>query len=125
MHKVKTTYKLLGLVWDKKEIVQTKFEIFKHDFSILDFRYDDELFDVNECIRKIAISELLNANEEKDVIEITNKLKRCCKILVVIDWLPNVRNLILQRFAKKRILQVLNYLSKSIPSAKIYADRKF
>lgn len=85
-------------------------------------RYD---YDVNECMRKIAISELLNANEEKDVFEITNKLKRCCKILVVIDWLPNVRNFILQRFAKKRILQVLNYLSKRIPSAKIYVDRKF
>ncbi len=122
---MKTTYKLLGLVWDKKEIVQTKFEIFKHGVSILDFRYDDELFDVNECMRKIAISELLNANEEKDVFEITNKLKRCCKILVVIDWLPNVRNFILQRFAKKRILQVLNYLSKRMPSAKIYVDRKF
>lgn len=122
---MKTTYKLFGLVWDKKEIVQTKFEILKHDDPILDFRYDYELFDVNEYTRKIAISELLNANEEKDVFEITNKLKRCGKILVIIDCLPNVRNFILQRFAKKRILQVLNCLSKSVPSAKIYVDRKF
>ncbi len=122
---MKTTYKLFGLVWDKKEIVQTKFEILKHDDPILDFRYDYELFDVNEYARKIAISELMNANDEKDAFEITNKLKRCGKILAIIDCLPKVRCLILQRFAKKRILQILNYLSKSIPSAKIYVDRKF
>ncbi len=122
---MKTTYKLFGLVWDKKEIVQTKFKTHKLETSILDFRYDYELFDENEYIRKIAISELLNANKEKDVFEMINKLKQCSKILVIIDWLPKVRSFILQRFAKKRILQVLNYLSKSIPSAKIYVDRKF
>ncbi len=125
MRKVKTTYKLFGLVWDKKEIVQTKFKTHKLETSILDFRYDYELFDENEYIRKIAISELLNANKEKDVFEMINKLKQCSKILVIIDWLPKVRSFILQRFAKKRILQVLNYLSKNIPSAKIYVDRKF
>lgn len=101
------------------------FKTHKLETSILDFRYDYELFDENEYIRKIAISELLNANKEKDVFEMINKLKQCSKILVIIDWLPKVRSFILQRFAKKRILQVLNYLSKNIPSAKIYVDRKF
>ena len=121
---MKSTYKLLGVFWDRKEIVYTKFVVVRKYRNILDYRYVRELFDVGGYVRKIKISELLKANFENEVKAIINQLRHCDKIVGVIDCLPRVKNSVLRRFARKRILQVLNYLWKELPNAKICVNRK-
>ena len=61
---MKSTYKLLGVFWDRKEIVETKFTIERKYRSILDYRYARELFDQKCYVRKIQISELFKENLE-------------------------------------------------------------
>ena len=56
---MKSTYKLLGVFWDRKEIVETNFDVIRKCRDILDYRYVRELFDVNNYVRKIKVSELL------------------------------------------------------------------
>jgi len=121
---MKSTYKLLGVFWDRKEIVYTKFVVVRKYRNILDYRYVRELFDVGGYVRKIKISELLKANFENEVKAIINQLRHCDKIVGVIDYFPRVKNFVLRRFARKRILQVLNYLWKELPNAKICVNRK-
>ena len=121
---MKSTYKLLGVFWDRKEIVETKFTIERKYRSILDYRYARELFDQKCYVRKIQISELLKANLEKEVQAIVKQLQHCDKIVGVIDYFPRVKNAVLRRFVRKRILQVLNYLRKELPNAKICVSRK-
>ena len=121
---MKSTYKLLGVFWDRKEIVYTKFVVVRKYRNILDYRYVRELFDVGGYVRKIKISELLKANFENVVKAIINQLRHCDKIVGVIDYFPRVKNSVLRRFARKRILQVLNYLWKELPNAKICVNRK-
>lgn len=121
---MKSTYKLLGVFWDRKEIVYTKFVVVRKYRNILDYRYVRELFDVGGYVRKIKISELLKANFENEVKAIINQLRHCDKIVGVIDYFPRVKNSVLRRFARKRILQVLNYLWKELPNAKICVNRK-
>ena len=121
---MKSTYKLLGVFWDRKEIVYTKFVVVRKYRNILDYRYVRELFDVGGYVRKIKISELLKANFENEVKAIINQLRHCDKIVGVIDYFPRVKNSVLRRFARKRILQVLNYLRKELPNAKICVSRK-
>ena len=120
---MKSTYKLLGVFWDGRKVVKTNFKVCKPRNEILDYHYPYELFDVNCYARKITITELLKVNEEKEAFEIVDKLKQCNKIYAIIDCIPNVRNPILLRFVRKRILQVLNYLQESASCAKIYVDR--
>ena len=55
---------------------------------------------------------------------IINQLRHCDKIVGVIDYFPRVKNAVLRRLARKRILQVLNYLRKELPNAKICVSRK-
>lgn len=121
---MKSTYKLLGVFWDRKEIVYTKFVVVRKYRNVLDYRYVRELFDVGGYVRKIKISELLKANFENEVKAIINQLRHCDKIVGVIDYFPRVKNSVLRRFARKRILQVLNYLWKELPNAKICVNRK-
>ena len=121
---MKSTYKLLGMFWDRKEIVDTKFAVVRKSRDILDYRYVRELFDVGGYVRKIKISELLKVNFENEVKAITNQLLHCDKIIGMIDYFPRVKNSVLRRFARKRILQVLNYLQKELPNAKICVNRK-
>ena len=121
---MKSMYKLLGVFWDRKEIVYTKFVVVRKYRNILDYHYVRELFDVGGYVRKIKISELLKANFENEVKAIINQLRHCDKIVGVIDYFPRVKNSVLRRFARKRILQVLNYLWKELPNAKICVNRK-
>lgn len=121
---MKSTYKLLGVFWDRKEIIDTRFTVVRKCQDILDYRYVRELFDVGGYVRKIKISELLKANLENEVKAIANQLLHCDKIIGVIDYFPRVKNVVLQRFVRKRILQVLNYLRKELPNAKIGVNRK-
>ena len=121
---MKSTYKLLGVFWDRKEIVETKFTIERKYRSILDYLYARELFDQKCYVRKIQISELLKANLEKEVQAIVKQLQHCDKIVGVIDYFPRVKNVVLQRFIRKRILQVLNYLREKLPNTKICVNRK-
>ncbi len=121
---MKSTYKLLGVLWDRKEIVDTKFAVVRKYRDILDYRYVRELFDVGGCVRKISISELLKTNVENEVKVIVKQLQYCDKIVGIIDYFPRVKNVVLRRFVRKRILQVLNYLRKELPNAKICVNRK-
>ena len=121
---MKSTYKLLGMFWDRKEIVDTKFAVVRKCWNILDYRYVQELFDVGGYVRKIKMSELLKANFENEVKTIINQLRYCDKVVGVIDYFPRVNNGVLRKFARKRILQVLNYLRKELPNAKICVNRK-
>lgn len=121
---MKSTYKLLGVFWDGKEIIDSKFAIVGDCRNILDYRYTRDLFDINGCIRKIKISELLEANFENEVKAIVEQLRYCDKIVGVIDYFPRVKNAVLRKFARKRILQVLNYLRKELQNAKICVNRK-
>ena len=121
---MKSTYKLLGVFWDRKEIVDTNFAVVRKCRNILEYRYERELFDVGCYVRKIKISELLKANLESDAKVIIRQIRHCDKIVGVIDYCPRIKNIILQRFVRKRILQVLNYLQKELPNAKICVNRK-
>ena len=120
---MKSTYKLLGVFWDRKEVVDAGFAVVKDCQNILDFRYVRELFDVDGYVRKIKISEFLRANAENDVYAIIRQMRHCDKIVGVIDCYPRVKNVVLRRFVRKRILQVLNYLQKELPNAKICVNR--
>ena len=95
---MKSTYKLLGVFWDREEIVETNFDVIRKCRDILDYRYVRELFDVNNYVRKIKVSELLKANLENDVKVIINQLRHCDKIVGVIDYFPRVKNSVLRRF---------------------------
>ena len=121
---MKSTYKLLGMFWDRKEIVDANFAVIKKCRNILDYRYVRELFDIGGYVRKIKISELLKANLENEVTAIIKQLRYCDIIVGVIDYFPRVKNAVLRRFVRKRILQVLNYLRMELPNAKIYVNRK-
>lgn len=121
---MKSTYKLLGVFWDRKEIIDTQFTVVRKCRDILDYRYERNLFDINDYVRKIKISELLKVNLEDDVEPIVKELRYCDKIVGVIDYFPHVKNIVLRRFIRKRILQVLNYLRRELPNTKICVSRK-
>ena len=120
---MKSTYKLLGVFWDGKKIVGTKFTIVRNCQNILDYRYMRDLFDVDGCVRKIKISELLKANFEGEAKALVEQLRHCDKIVGVIDYFPRIKNVVSRRFVRKRILQVLGYLRQELPNAKICVNR--
>ena len=57
-----------------------------------------ELFDVNNYVRKIKVSELFKANLENDAKVIINQLRHCDKIVGVVDYFSRVKNSVLRRF---------------------------
>lgn len=121
---MKSTYKLLGVFWDRREVTDTRFSVVKDCQNIFDYRYVRELFDVDGYVRKIKISEFLRANAENEVDSIVRQMRHCDKIVGIIDCFPRVKNVVLRRFVRKRILQVLNYLRKVLPKAQICVNRK-
>ena len=121
---MKSTYKLFSVFWDRREVVNFQFPVVRNYWEILDYHYERELFDVKKFVRKITISKLLNEDDGERISCILHRLKHCSKIIVVIDYFPKVKNIVIQKFIQKRILQVLNFLQKEIPKAKICVTRK-
>ncbi len=120
---MKSTYCLPGVFWDGKTPTTESFRVRKDEETLLDFKYDFELFDTKRYIRKIRISEFLSAENADDAERIVEKLKHCDEILVTIDCFLSTRNETLDRFVWRRVSQILHYLRQRLPDIDIRIDR--
>lgn len=94
---MKTTYKLIGLFWDRQPIPSKKPDI----ICINDISINDSV---------ITISEILNTPDEL----LENKLHHTQKAKMLVDYIPNARTKMVLQFYTKRLLQISEYLSAII-----------
>ena len=104
-----TTYKLLGVFWDRKPEFQGEIKYCQRD-DILDYRYKRELFDNNDFFRKVDLSELLNVENGEILAKIKAQTQNCDKVFVKKDVVLRSGNPVLERFLEKRNRQAVQGL---------------
>lgn len=111
---MKTTYKLLGVFWDKKEDICYFNFVCSSIQNIRDYKEPFDLFDNNKYVRKILFSELFNISENFKKERILEVVGYCSKIFIENDCRIASNNKILKQFIFKRYCQIVCELQKSL-----------
>ncbi|MBQ3087278.1 MAG: hypothetical protein IJC45_08080 [Clostridia bacterium] len=117
---MKKCYKLFGVFWDQREIVDS--EIFFYDEAdvLQDWKEPFNLFDFHGYKRKVAISTLLSVEKEEDIAAIIDRVKTCDEVIIDLDYCPLVSNRAIVCFYLKRVLQIYSYMVFKLPDSKVY-----
>ena len=114
---MKSSYKLLGVFWDK---LSTPDIFFYMDDSIFINELDEEynLFDTG--LRKINLSTILKVKNEDELITLIKKIDNFESFLINVDYIPINKNKILMNFYIKRIKQIYGYFKNQLNSKQVF-----
>ncbi|MBQ1550744.1 MAG: hypothetical protein IIZ67_01455 [Bacilli bacterium] len=114
---MKSSYKLLGVFWDK---LSTPDIFFYMDDSIFINELDEEynLFDTG--LRKINLSTILKVKNEDELITLIKKIDNFESLLINVDYIPINKNKILMNFYIKRIKQIYGYFKNQLNSKQVF-----
>lgn len=102
---MKSTYKLLGVIYDNLPETVGDYIVSSYDDTISDFSVEKSIFDVYEYVRKINLSFLFSIESKETLDLILAKVSRLDKVVLVIDVVAD--NKIIKAFIDKRVRQVL------------------
>ena len=105
---MKSTYKLLGLIYDKLSEAKCKYVASSYDDTILDISAKRSIFDVDEYVRKINLSYMLSIETMEQLSLLLEKIADLDKVILVSDVKTN--NRIINTFISKRTKQILGLL---------------
>ena len=114
---MKSSYKLLGVFWDR---LSTPDIFFYMDDSIFINELDEEynLFDTG--LRKINLSTILKVKNEDELITLIKKIDNFESLLINVDYIPINKNKILMKFYIKRIKQIYGYFKNQLNSKQVF-----
>lgn len=107
---MKSTYQLLGSFWDGRKDLETPLTEYSRERQIRDYKEEYDLFDSQEYIRSVKISELLRQNVGEKILPILERLRLCSKVVFVLDCSIQSENPVIRKFLSKRISQCLRYM---------------
>ena len=118
---MKTTYKILGSIYDKIKESEKEYNISNFDNRILNYQERRSIFDYEYCVRKIKLSEFFKIESMDSLEHLINNLEMYDKIIISIDY-NVVGDLIFFNFIMKRIRQILTLLEPSIKKMELMND---
>lgn len=116
---MKTSYLLLGMPWDGMPVPEKGVAHLPFDQTIAEAGRDDCLFDLASRKRFIRISSLLSCNSMAEVEAIIVSLRQCDGVYILLDFLPESVNSTIVAFYRLRCLQVIRFVSDSLPRADV------
>ena len=102
---MKSTYKLLGVIYDKLPETIHEYIVSLNDDTISDISLEKNIFEVDEYVRKINLSYLFSIESKETLDLILAKASRLDKVVLVID--VSTDNRITKDFIQKRVKQIL------------------
>ena len=117
---MKKCYKLFGVFWDQREIVNSEIFFYDETDVLQDWKEPFNLFDFHGYKRKVAISTLLSVEKEVDIAAIIDRVKTCDEVIIHLDYCPIVSNRAIVCFYLKRVLQIYSYMVFELPDSKVY-----
>ena len=106
---MKSSYKLLGLFWDRRPMPKDCPDFRPHR-KLLNYSYPYEFFDRKRYERKINFSELLDVSSEEAIRKIIDEVKSCDMVAVRIDVEYHFFCSVFVKFIAKRALQIYKFL---------------
>lgn len=117
---MKSTYKLIGVFWDRKPAT-CRFEIINSfDSSYLELGMQFCLLDIKEKKRCINLTSLLSVDKAEDFDAILKHLKECSSIAILIDYVPQTPSFTQWQFFLHRLYQIVGALNACLPEAEIF-----
>lgn len=116
---MKSTYKLIGLYWDRRPEAEITETVSCYDPNYLEVDARPCLFDYVEKKRRINLSELLSVNTSDELIALLEKLSDCDSVAVVLDYEPKAPSFTHRRFVRHRTLQAIESIREVLPETEI------
>lgn len=108
---MKKSYHLLGKIWDRGEAPGLQMENFRFaEKPLRDYREKRDLFDAQEFVRKVRLSEVMTIETEEKARDLKVKLRKIDVVYVELDNFPKSGNLALERLVMKRNRQMIHFL---------------
>lgn len=108
---MKSTYKLIGAMWDGVE-TGCFANIAPYDPAILDANTPSSLFDINGIRRKLPLTSLLKVRSVSELNAIAKRCIGCDEIYVERDYAPKYSSDVPNAFYTRRVRQILGTLSQ-------------
>ena len=123
---MKSTYKLLGTFWDGRDVLEHPIAEYRGVEAIRDYKEEYDLFDTQEYVRSVKVSEILRQDAGEKILFILERIRHCSKIVLVLDCCIQNRNPVIRKFLSKRISQCLRYIQDCLvdESVEIYIQTK-
>lgn len=116
---MKSTYKLLGIVWDRAPLPREKPAFCTNVDIPADVEKPENLFDMIGKRRSIPLTRLFSAESREDLDVILGPAEGCNEIVIVLDYqLENVGTVV-EKFLELRALQLYEYIRRSFPDATV------
>lgn len=106
---MKSTYKLIGVEWDHRDIPRKEPNIAEETKKVQDIHTEYNLFDLHHYVRAVSLKEIWNT-DFKNLPSLLNLAIQCDVIYLQIDIVPKYIYLIPCMFFSKRLLQTIAYL---------------
>jgi len=111
---VKSTYKLLGSIWDHKALPKAIPDFLPKE-EVPEWRKERNLFDLQIYRRGVAISELFKIECMHELTQITNSLQYCDAVIIIADYEPKENIEIALQFYVLRLLQIYEMIKQLLP----------
>jgi hypothetical protein len=122
---MKSTYKLLGLLWDGKPVSQVDSHRCFLEEHFLDYAAPLNLFDIIEGKkRSILLSTVLTKENAEDLENLFLLLEDCNQLEIIQDY-GRLNNKVIDAFIYKKEAQVHKFAETRLPDTKIVAVEPF
>jgi len=112
---MKSTYKLLGLLWDHQP-VSTVWPDISGVIEVQDYSEEYNLFDLERYRREVKLSTVLSLEKTEEVDDIVCRLQECDEVYLNVDYMPECDSKIVNAFFGKRLMQIYGYIRKRLPA---------
>lgn len=114
---MKSTYKLLGAMWDRLPSENPGFILWDCTYSPLGSKRS--LFDTRGERRFIPLSHLFSLEDPTQLSLLVERLKECSHVALVLDYVPTVGSLVNLEFFIKRANQMRSFFADALPDAEV------
>lgn len=117
---MKSTYKLIGSMWDglPKDDDSSFLEPF--DPSILDASVPYCLFDLSGYKRAVNLTTLLSCDGELQVASILGDVSECSDVYILLDYQPMIDSPVHQEFFNLRFSQIFRFIKFKLPLTSVH-----
>lgn len=116
---MKRSYKLLGLIWDKKPLYGGGMMVDVIDPRTADFRKQRTLFEQEECRRRLALEDVFACEDERTLKRLVSGTPLCDVLYLTLDETMMNSGHVLANFYTRRASQAYEYLSKMLPGTEV------
>lgn len=117
---MKSTYKLLGLIWDGRQCADSLPLIRPFDVRVTPLGEPDSLFDGERSRRVVRLSRMLRLGSEEELERILCLAKRADVLFLLVDYAPCTASMVSQDFYRHRLLQIVGTFETDCPATTVY-----